>query len=240
MTVLTKPKEDKLEKMFERGWYEQLRPFLYSDAFKKIGKELVYQSKQLKEITPAFENTFRAFKECRWDQVHTVILGQDPYPGKILNNNYVADGLAFSSRLSQKAPSSLSYIFHAVQEDIKMNDYQVESYDLKRWASQGILLLNCALSLPLDKSHNHIMLWQPFIAHVLKIINSRKDSVAFALMGSYAKKYKPLLTNDTFAVYECEHPSAANHRSDRDWHHDQIFYKIDGFQKFKNGIFIKW
>lgn len=232
----------KLEGMFGKGWYQQLEPFLTSSQFRKIGNILSYEAGQLKEITPKFEDTFRAFKECPWERVHTVLLGMDPYPGKINDNTYVADGIAFSSRHSQKCPDSLRYIFRALEEDIyKGESYVVENYDLTRWANQGILLINCALSFPRgEKSGSHFKMWQPFITEVLRIINEKKDSIAIGLMDSDAKLYKSLLTNATFSVATCDHPASAIYRKGRIWDHNAIFTKITGFHKFMNNIQIKW
>lgn len=78
VVIQTKKKEEHgLEELFEEGWWEQLSPFLHSESFKYIGKSLIYECRKLVEITPPFNITFRAFKECPWDKLHTVLLGQD-------------------------------------------------------------------------------------------------------------------------------------------------------------------
>lgn len=69
--------KNNLKEMLGDGWYSVLEPFLKSHAFINIGKQLQYESKQLVEITPPFNLTFRAFKECPWERLHTVILGMD-------------------------------------------------------------------------------------------------------------------------------------------------------------------
>jgi uracil-DNA glycosylase len=234
---------EKLKNMLGDGWYNQLSPFLNSEKFISIGKELSYQSKQLKEITPSFTNIFRAFKECSWERIHTVILGMDPYGGKI-GNEYIADGIAFSSRTSKTCPASLNHIIRAIEESIlngesyDLNKYP--NYDLTRWSNQGILLINCALSLPLkEKAGTHIPLWTPFITEVLSIINKHKDCIAIGLMGAHAKKYRSLLTNESFAIYESDHPASAVYRGGV-WKHNNILSSIDGYHKFKNNIIIKW
>jgi uracil-DNA glycosylase len=194
-------------------------------------------------ITPRFPDTFRAFKECKWDDLHTVILGQDPYPGIIDNTTPVADGLAFSSRYSKTCPKSLAQVVRAIDIDIyNSTGYDIgDDFDLSRWANQGILLLNTALSLPLGhKSGAHVNLWHPFITYVLKTINERKDSVAFILMGRYAKAYKPLLKNETFAIYSCEHPSASVYRTGGKWDHEGVFKAVDSFHKSINNLSISW
>lgn len=200
-------------------------------------------AKQGKEMTPRFSETFRAFKECPWHKLHTVLLGQDPYSGKISKGVYVADGLAFSSRNSTKCPKSLEHIYRAVDRDIYKGTatHLTDTFDLTKWANQGILLLNTALSFPIgQKSAAHVNLWHPFITYVLKTINQRKDCIAFGLMGSYAKAYKNLLTNETFAIYDCEHPAAVEYRLGGRWDDEGIFRSIDAFQRTFNNIKINW
>src|SRR6478609_7852053 len=154
----------KLEEMFPNGWYPVLRDHLQSESFRDIGRSLRGIYKSGKELTPRFPDTFRAFKECPFRNLHTIILGMDPYPGKVSNEQCVADGIAFSSRDSVTCPKSLNYILEAIDRDVyKGEGYKLtDSFDLKRWSNQGILLLNCALTLPLkEKAGAHIGLWHP-------------------------------------------------------------------------------
>lgn len=194
------------------------------------------------QLTPRFSDTFRAFKECPWDKLNTVILGLDPYPGKIDSTTFVADGLAFSSKYSTKCPKSLNQILSAIDRDVyKGAGFGLgETFDLTKWANQGILLINCALTYPIgQKSGAHINLWYPFITYVLKTINQYKDTVAIALMGREAKAYRPIFTNEGFGIYTCEHPSAANHRGGK-WKDEGIFGAISAYQGFINNIKIDW
>lgn len=232
---------EKLKQMFGDGWYHLLKDYLGSVSFRNIGERLYRMSKDKVEITPRFPDTFRAFKECPLNAFHSVVLGMDPYPGRVPNTvHYVADGLAFSSRNSVTCPKSLQYIFHAIDEDIYGKaGYYPENFDLKRWANQGILLLNCALSLPMgEKAGAHIELWSDFITYVLQSINKERSGIGFILMGSYARNYKKLLTNDTFGIYECEHPSRANYTGK--WDHNKVFLGLKGYQKMMNNIDIVW
>src|SRR5687768_11632455 len=82
-----------IETHFEEGWYKKLSPFLMSNDFKMIGKYLKDLQMRGYTITPSFDDMFRAFKECPYNKLKVVILGQDPYP-----QNGVADGIAFSAR----------------------------------------------------------------------------------------------------------------------------------------------
>lgn len=232
---------NKLKEMFGNGWYEALSEYLHSPDFRNVGQTLLKLSKSNIEITPKFKDTFRAFKECPWENLNTVILGMDPYPGKIDTNTYIADGIAFSSRDSKTCPKSLQYIFGAINRDIYGNaGYYTQDFNLTRWSEQGILLLNCALSLPIKgSSGEHLELWRLFTTKVLSIINERKSNIGFILMGAHAKVYKKLLTNNSFAVYTCNHPSSANYNGGK-WSDESVFKALDGYHRSINDIKINW
>lgn len=238
MQQLLKPKP-KLRELFEPDWYRKLEPFLLSDMFQQIGRDLKACKK---EVSPRFEDTFRAFKECPWSKLNVVIMGLSPYPGKYQNGTYVADGLAFSSRDSIGCPKSLEMILTAIDKEVYGGEgyHLTKTFDLVRWARQGVLLLNCALSYPLgEKSDAHVNLWYRFISYVVQLINDEKDSISFLLLGSEAQKHSGRLTNATFQVLTAEHPSYAV-RQHRTWNDGQAFSQIDGFQKFQNNNTINW
>ena len=231
----------KLKDCFEEGWWNALKPYLESKDFKDLGKKLVSESKD-KIITPKFSDTFNAFKYCPYRKINTIILGTDPYPGMIDSGIYVADGLAFSSKYSRSCPKSLNYIQEAISEDVYNGDnYMIgTNWNLRSWAEQGILLLNCALTFPIGgKTGDHVDLWSPFIAHVLRTVNKEKDAVGVILMGAYAKAFKPIFTNPTYMITECEHPSRANYRGGR-WEHNGVFKQLHSYHKTFNNIEINW
>lgn len=156
-----------------------------------------------------------------------------PYPGKIDEHIYVADGIAFSSRLSTRIPKSLDYIYKALGEGR-------DALDLTHWANDGILLLNCALTFPIKgKSGAHIALWRPFITEVLRLINEKKEGIAFGLMGAPAKVYHSIITAPSHGVFSCEHPAAPSYHGGT-WKHANIFSRIASYHRFMNNIEMKW
>lgn len=233
---------DAFKNHFEKGWYEILKPYFQTNHFKDIGKQLIEISKQ-QRVVPEFKDTFRAFRECSWSNLNTVILGMDPYPGINPNGSCVADGLAFSARYSTKCPKSLDYIYKAIDYDIYKNESTVlgNTLDLSYLANQGILLLNCALTFPIGgKAGDHIELWRPFIAHVLKIINEKKSMMAYILMGKPARQYKNILDDETAFIVECEHPARAVYNEKGIWNHNNVFDQVNNFHKTFNNIKINW
>ena len=88
-------------------WAERLRSTLGAPYWSKL-MGFVEADRTTHEVSPAREQTFRAFELTPYETVRVVILGQDPYP-----TPGVADGSAFSASepLSTKTPDSLRNIF---------------------------------------------------------------------------------------------------------------------------------
>src|SRR5512139_1595633 len=97
---------------------------------------------------PPMEMRYRALELLAPSDVRVVILGQDPYHGA-----GEAHGLAFSVSEGTKMPPSLRNIFREVAEDLGVAP--PKSTDLTRWARQGVLLLNTALTVAADSPGSH-------------------------------------------------------------------------------------
>ncbi len=241
--------DNRYVKFFGEEWSTFLRPLLLSKEYMNLGKELTKQKKSGIDITPGFENIFRAFKECPMSKLHTIILGQDVYVTKNGDGSYTADGIAFSSNTSTRCPTVLNSIQQAIDDDIFQGDYsptatwdyetQSAVWDLKTWAEQGILLLNCSLTSVVGRQNEHMNLWAPFINFVIQETTCRKDSLGIILMGTHAKDKRTLITNRSHFVTFCEHPNAAMY-GNRRWNHNNVFSELNDFQKKFNNITIKW
>src|SRR3990167_532686 len=92
-------------------------------------------------VYPAPKNIFRAFELCPFDKVEVVILGQDPYHGP-----KQANGLCFAVSEGVPLPPSLQNIFKEIESDLGKKLVH-KTGDLKRWATQGVLLLNATLTV---------------------------------------------------------------------------------------------
>lgn len=69
---------DKLyEDLIPSGWARVLRSFMYSSDFKNILQTLAQESSLDKRFTPPLRDVFRAFKECPYEELKVVIVGQD-------------------------------------------------------------------------------------------------------------------------------------------------------------------
>ncbi|MGL5205375.1 MAG: uracil-DNA glycosylase [Metamycoplasmataceae bacterium] len=173
-------------------YYKRLKSFLENEiANKKI-------------ICPDNNDIYRSFVETRFKKMKVVIFGQDPYHTKD-----VADGLAFSTKMS-KTPPSLSNIFKEIKNEYPNAHFK--SNDLASWANQGALLINTSLTVEMGKPNSHSQIgWDIFIKNFIQFLNENKDFLIFVLWGNNAQKLKPFIS-DRFFILESPHPSPLSAR----------------------------
>lgn len=183
-------------------------------------------------IFPARENIFASMKYAPLDSVKLVIIGQDPYHG-----TGEAHGLSFSVLPGIKTPPSLQNIYKELKDDLNItipnNGY------LKKWANQGVLLLNTVLTVEKDKPASHSKLgWQIFTTEVIKLVNDKAKPVVFLLWGNNAKQMKQYITNPIHLVLESVHPSPFSARNG--FFGCKHFSKANEFLKSNNIEPIDW
>lgn len=151
---------------------------------------------------PLPADRYRALELLAPDDVNVVILGQDPYHGE-----GEAHGLAFSVPEGVKMPPSLRNIFRELAADIKVPP--PAATDLTRWAKQGVLLLNTALTVAPGSPGSHANNgWKRVTdAIIMALANSDKPRV-FVLWGKHAQSKRELIPlNRSHLVIESSHPS---------------------------------
>ena len=154
-----------------------------------------------KNIYPAKENIFAAFKTTSLKDTKVVILGQDPYHGK-----GEAHGLSFSVQKGIKIPPSLKNIYKELYDDLGV--LPKDNGDLTGWALQGVLLLNSVLTVEKDKAASHRNLgWELLTDYIIKILNLKEETVVFILWGNFAKEKAKLITNPHHYIVMSPHPS---------------------------------
>lgn len=119
--------------------------------------------------------------ELEPNNVKVVILGQDPYP-----TPGDADGLAFScNRPRGKLPGTLRNILQELNRDLHLSD--PPTGDLSKWADQGVLLLNTALTVGPYQPGSHVKLWEPFADEVISELYTRPE-IVWILWGNIARR----------------------------------------------------
>ena len=181
-------------------WLEGLRgefskPY-YAELYKTIISE--YNTRQ---VFPAPDDIFNAFNYTPMSKVKVVILGQDPY-----HNDGQAHGLCFSVKPDVDIPPSLVNIYKELHDDlgcsIPNNGY------LKKWADQGVLLLNTVLTVRAHQANSHRGIgWENFTDAAIKVLNEVDRPIVFILWGRPAQMKKAMLTNPKHMILQAPHPS---------------------------------
>ena len=163
---------------------------------------------------PKKKDVLNAFKHFKLSDTKVVILGQDCYINSInIEGEEIpqANGLAFSVNKEHKIPPSLRNIFKEMEDTIELFK-KPDNGDLTYLAKQGILLLNCALTVKKGSSNSHASLWKPITDRIIKYISDNTENVVFILWGNFAKSKKPLIDIDKHHIIEGKHPSPLSAR----------------------------
>lgn len=224
-----------IEKLISSGWSTKLRGFMQSSDFDQILETLYQQREQGKRFTPPLKHVFRAFEECSEKDLKVIIIGQDPYPS--MN---VADGMAFSCSLTGKPQPSLKFIFQEIERTVYQDWPTYQDPDLKRWANQGVLLINTALTCEIDKVGSHYNIWNDFIMYLLDMLNLTKSGLIFILLGAKAQELEAVLGQNHY-VLKASHPASAAYNGGK-WDCNDVFNKANEILKQQNepGLFINW
>lgn len=185
----------------EPGWAEALAPQLQSEGFGALQAGLTARVGDGAEIYPPAPSVFAAFNKTPFEQVRTVILGQDPYhgPGQAM-------GLSFSVPEGVKAPPSLRNILTEVERDLGQTI--ITGGDLTPWTGQGVLLLNAVLTVEQGAAGAHAGLgWEAITDGAIAALSDAREGIVFLLWGGFAQKKKKLIDQSRHLVLETTHPS---------------------------------
>lgn len=144
---------------------------------------------------------FNAFNLCPFDRVKVVIIGQDPY-----HEPAQAEGLCFSVADGVAFPPSLVNIFKEIENDV--GTPMPQSGSLRRWAEQGVLLLNATLTVREHAAGSHQKRgWEEFTDAVIKTLSAQREHIVFILWGSYAQSKASLIDSSKHFILKSAHPS---------------------------------
>lgn len=217
--ILNNDWNDLLKDEFSKEYYQKLRSFL----------SLEYKTKT---IYPDKYDIFNALHFTPYKDVKVVILGQDPYhgPGQ-------AHGLSFSVNPNIKIPPSLLNIYKELNSDLGC--YIPNNGYLKKWADQGVLLLNTSLTVRAGQANSHKDIgWSIFTDKIISLVNEKDDPVVFLLWGNNAIKKKNLITNKRHLILTSAHPSPLS--ASRGFFGSKPFSKINNFLISVNKEPIDW
>ena len=218
-----------LEEYFGR-WMRVIDKKSLEEALNKLGPEY-----QRKPICPVQNKVFRAFELCPYDELKVVMLGQDPYPQK-----GVATGILFGND-EEVAEENLSPSLKIVKEacinyEIPHNNI-IFDQTLESWAKQGILMINSALTVEMNKVGSHVMLWRPFISKLLKNLSDNNTAIVYVLFGRQAQTFKPYIGKFNHII-EVEHPAYFARTNTK--MPSELFRNINNLVKGINKMPIEW
>ena len=181
-------------------WKQPLAPLFSDERYQKI-REFLKREYAHHVVYPDMYDIYNCFKLTPLERVKAVILGQDPY-----HNEGQAHGLCFSVQEGVQPPPSLVNIYKELHDDVGCT--VPKSGDLTKWAKEGVLLLNTALTVRAHMANSHRDCgWTWFTDSVIKLISERREHVVFILWGANARSKKPLIDREKHLVLECAHPS---------------------------------
>ncbi|MGB3094430.1 MAG: uracil-DNA glycosylase [Microgenomates group bacterium] len=180
--------KDKLSQEFTKSYWKTLSSTVREQYLSKI-------------VYPPAKQVFRAFDLCPFEKTKVVIVGQDPYHGP-----NQANGLCFAVNDGVGLPPSLKNIYKEIKSDLGVSS--LESGDLTRWASQGVLMLNSVLTVLANTPASHKdMGWEQFTDAVIHSLKAKKKHVVYMLWGKYAQAKGSVIDRENNLVLTSGHPS---------------------------------
>lgn len=189
MGMITNDWLDAVSDEFRKPYYKELYTFVRDEYAKAV-------------IYPPADDIFNAFHFTPLSKVKVLLLGQDPY-----HNVNQAHGLSFSVLPSQKEiPPSLQNIYQELHDDVGC--YIPNNGYLKKWANQGVLLLNTVLTVRAHQANSHQGKgWELFTDAVIKAVNEQDRPIVYFLWGRPAQNKASMLTNPKHLILKAPHPS---------------------------------
>jgi uracil-DNA glycosylase len=79
---------------------------------------------------------------------------------------------------------------------------------LKKWADQGVLMLNTVLTVRAHQANSHQGRgWEQFTDAIIRAVNEQDRPIVFLLWGRPAQSKIPMLTNPMHLILKAPHPS---------------------------------
>ena len=183
---------------------------------------------------PNKDKIFKAFNFSEISEIKVVILGQDPY-----HNINQATGLAFANDTLEISPS-LKNIKKLLLNSLNL---ELKDFSLENWAKQGILLLNCSLTVFEKQPGSHLRYWKNFIDYIILELNKQKN-IIFIAWGAFAYNKLKNINLDKHYVLCSSHPSPLScykkFKNFPTFFESDVFNKINKILLDRNKTLINW
>lgn len=173
------------------NWFEFFQRAKSNKYFSEIEQRISEDIISGVDVYPYPELLFNCFNLLSPDKIKVVILGQDPYHG----SNTIADkkipqamGYSFSVPIGVKIPPSLVNILKNLFnfKHIDKEYHDLHSGDLSPWVTQGVFLLNTALTVIESMPKSHSRIWNDFTVDLIDYISNKYENIVFVGWGTDA------------------------------------------------------
>lgn len=139
-------------------------------------------------ICPSIKDIFKSFTLCSLHNLRVVIIAHDPSTSPLY------------------FPPSLEVLMESVINfSLPHGSINFDS-SLEKWQSQGVLMLNAALSCIEGKIGSHTLLWRPFIRSFLINLSLHTNGIVYVLMGSEAQSLESCINSRYNHILKTRHP----------------------------------
>lgn len=182
-------------------WLPALKPE-FSKAYYRELYSFINQEYRTHTIYPPSDRIFEALHLTPLKSIRVVVLGQDPY-----HEPNQAHGLCFSVLPEQRQlPPSLVNIYQELHDDLGC--YIPDNGYLRKWAEQGVLLLNTVLTVRAHAAFSHQGHgWEKFTDAIIQAVNAEDRPIVFLLWGRPAQMKRSMLNNPKHLILTAPHPS---------------------------------
>ena len=140
-------------------------------------------------VYPNIKDIFKDFTLCPLHNLRVVIMGQDP-----------------STSPPHFSPSLEVLMESVIDFSLPHGSVNFDP-SLEKWKSQGVLMLNSALSCNVGKVGSHALLWKPFIRSLLTNLSLHTNGIVYVLMGSEAQSFESYINSKYNYILKTRHPS---------------------------------
>lgn len=202
-------------------WSEKIKPFFEGGGLDPVYSFLRTQSQAGKQIAPASMHTYRAFIATPLEELKMVIVCQEPY-SKFINGSPIASGVALDCSITARTQPDLQNFYSGIEKELfdGLNLNYINDYDLSYLSSQGVLLLNVALTVEKDTPGSHLDIWKSFTEFLLKEVIS-STGVPILYLGVQAGAFA-VMTAKTNPSYVLSYPNSFG----KVWETEGVFTKI--------------
>ena len=184
-----------------------------------------------KRCSPQYKDIFKAFHVTPYNNLHTIMVFQDPYP------NNMATGIAIGNRNDAISFSPSLEVLKEAAIDYTVPHYGLQfDNTLESWSKQGILMLNTALTVEYGNPGSHSVLWRNFMIKLIKNLNTYNPGLIWVLWGTSAKSFKNYITSGN--IVEEYHP--AYHARNNSKISRTFFRELKRDIKYQFNVDVKW